>query len=138
MLIHFWWWEFALHNVARWNFAMYFLVILYAVVLYLICALLFPDHIAEYRDYEHYFMSRRKWFFGLLAFSFILDVGDTALKGTDYLLSFAIEYPIRIGVYVILCIAAMFTANRRFHQTFVVASLIYQISFIARFYPVAG
>jgi hypothetical protein len=32
----------------------------------------------------HYFMSRRKWFFGLLAATFLLDLIDTRLKGGSY------------------------------------------------------
>ena len=38
-----WWWEFNLNTLDLWHFEDYLFVLLYAVVLYLCCALLFPD-----------------------------------------------------------------------------------------------
>lgn len=133
-LIHFWWWEFKLSMVQQWTFEAYLLVVLYAVVFFLLCSLLFPDQMDEYTGFQDYFMSRRKWFFGILAFSFILDIADTALKGMAYFNSLGVEYPIRSVVYISLCIAAMFVPNPRFHLGFVIASLVYQLSFILRLY----
>jgi hypothetical protein len=66
-LSHFWWWEFWLHAVAVWTYEFYFFLIAYTVLLYFLCALLFPDDVDEYGGYEEYFISRRKWFFGILA-----------------------------------------------------------------------
>ena len=42
-IIHFWWWEFRLSLVRQWTFAMYFFVILYAILYYFLCTLLFPS-----------------------------------------------------------------------------------------------
>lgn len=133
-LIHFWWWEFKLINIERWTFEAYVLIISYAIVFFLLCSLLFPDQIDEYTGYEEYFNSRRKWFFGIFASTFIIDLLDTSLKGAAYFQSLGIEYPIRNAVYVGLCVAAMLISNKKFHLGFVVASLIYQISFIVRLY----
>lgn len=47
-LIHFWWWQFELRNVANWNFELYFFVTFYATLYYLLCALLFPAKIDDY------------------------------------------------------------------------------------------
>ncbi len=133
-LIHFWWWEFKLSMVQQWTFEAYLLVVLYAVVFFLLCSLLFPDQMDDYTGFQDYFMSRRKWFFGILALSFILDIADTALKGMAYFNSLGLEYPIRSVVYIGLCVAAMFVSNPRFHLGFVTASLVYQLSFILRLY----
>jgi hypothetical protein len=133
-IIHFWWWEFRLTLVPQWTFAIYFFVILYAILFYFLCTLLFPSDLHDYSGYEDYFLSRRKWFFGILAATFVADIIDTNLKGSAYLHSFGIEYPIRIGVSLAVCIVAMFVRNRRVQLTLLALSLLYQVSFILRLY----
>ena len=59
-IIHFWWWEFRLSMVPQWTFANYFFVILYAILFYFLCTLLFPSDLKDYSGYEDYFLSRRK------------------------------------------------------------------------------
>jgi hypothetical protein len=80
-LVLFWWWEFALSRFTAWSFGVFLFLIAYSVVLFLLAALLFPDNIAEYAGYEDYFIKRRRWFFGLLASGFVLDVVDSVIKG---------------------------------------------------------
>jgi hypothetical protein len=75
----------------------------------------------------HYFMSRRKWFFGLLAATFLLDLIDTRLKGGSYFRSLGVQYPIRNLAYVALAGVAMFVENRRFHAVFVACALVYLV-----------
>ncbi len=134
MLVHFWWWEFWLSAIPMWTFGIYLFLIVYTIVLFLLCALLFPDDIAEYSGYRDYFMSRRQWFFGLLAVSYLLDLIDTLIKGRVHFEQFGPEYMIRIAAYVLLCLVAMQVSDRRFHVAFVVASLVYQVSFIFRLF----
>ncbi|HEX8797746.1 MAG TPA: hypothetical protein VF772_03995 [Terriglobales bacterium] len=47
-LIHFWWWEFRLRQVA-WTFPVYFFIALYATLIYVLCTLLFPDEMSDYK-----------------------------------------------------------------------------------------
>jgi hypothetical protein len=133
-IIHFWWWEFRLSLVSQWTFAIYFFVIFYAILFYFLCTLLFPSDLKDYAGYEDYFISRRKWFFGFLAATFVADVIDTSLKGSVYLHSFGLEYPIRIAGSLVLCGIAMFTTNRRLQLLLLAVSLLYQVSFILRLY----
>jgi hypothetical protein len=133
-IIHFWWWEFRLTLVPQWTFAIYFFVILYAILFYFLSTLLFPSDLQDYSSYEEYFLSRRKWFFGFLAATFVADIVDTNLKGSAYLHSFGVEYPIRIAVSLAVCLIAMLTKNRRAQLFLLAASLLYQISFIIRLY----
>lgn len=130
---HFWWWEFRLSGVA-WTFALYAFVVGYASLYYFLTCLLFPDDLADYAGFEDFFISRRKWFFGLLALTYVADILDTAIKGHAYVAHLGWEYPVRAGVYVALCVTAMITANRTFHAAFAVANLIYQVSYILRLY----
>ncbi len=134
MLVHFWWWEFGLFAIADWTFGKCLFLIFYAVVLFLICALLFPDSMQDYRGYEDFFYSRRGWFFGLLALTYLLDIADTLLKGEAHFARFGNEYLVRTPVFVALCLAAIWTSNRRFHALFVAAALVYQISWILRLF----
>jgi hypothetical protein len=134
MLIHFWWWEFRLTGLPQWNFAIYTFLVGFAIVLFLLCSLLYPDNIAEYSGFEEYFYSRRAWFFGLFALTFVFDFVDTALKGKEHLESFGTEYWVRAPVYVALSGVAMWTRNKAYHWTFAVANLVYQVSFVTRLF----
>lgn len=133
-LTHFWWWEFWLSAITDWTYEFYLFLIAYTVLLYFLCALLFPDDIDEYGGYEEYFISRRKWFFGLLALTFAFDLVDTLLKGAAHFERFGTEYLVRTPIAVALCAAAMIIANRTFHATFVAAMLAYQASWILRLF----
>ncbi|RFB78476.1 hypothetical protein [Methylovirgula sp. 4M-Z18] len=133
-LLHFLWWEIHLRDLVDIDFLVFAFVTFYGCLLFFLCTLLFPDTLAEYNGYEDYFLSRRRVFFGLLAFAYVIDIIDTALKGQSYFASLGLEYPIRNAVYVTLCIAAIFVASRRFHLVFASIGLIYQISWIVRAY----
>jgi len=130
---HFWWWEFRLAGVS-WTFALYVFIVAYASLYYFLTCLLWPDDLAEYAGFEEFFISRRKWFFGLLALSYVADVVDTLIKGHSYYAHLGWEYPLRCAAYLALCAVAMFTTNRKFHGAFAIANLVYQISFILRLY----
>lgn len=133
-LVHFWWWEFKLAYYQNWVFEVYLMLIVYAVDIFLLCALLFPDDMSEYSGFEDYFMSRRRWFFSLFAFSFVIDFWDTALKGMNYFHSLGWEYPVRNVTFIVMCIAAMFVTNRKAQLAFVSVALLYELSFIFRLY----
>ncbi len=138
VLIHFWWWEYKLRAISEWFFPQYFFIIMYIIVYYVLCALLFPGDLNDYKnDFENYFYSRKKWFFGVLAISFIADLIDTSLKGRDYLASFHWEYPLRTIVLVVLSLIAMRVNNKKFHGAMVIFFILYEIVFILRMYLVA-
>jgi hypothetical protein len=54
---------------------------------YFLSALLFPQDLDEYKGYQDYFLSRRRWFFGFAALTESLDVIDTLIKGEAHLRS---------------------------------------------------
>ncbi|OYX07972.1 MAG: hypothetical protein B7Z08_11470 [Sphingomonadales bacterium 32-68-7] len=136
-IMHFWWWEFALIRL-DWNFALFALVLFYAFLFFLLACLLFPDDIAEYKGFEDYFLSRRRWFFGLIALTQVADFLDTAAKGSSHLAALGPEYKIRLAVVILGCIVAGRSANRRLHLVFAAAFLAYTISWIVRVYWSAG
>lgn len=132
LLSHFWWWEFWLQAITDWTYEIYFFLISYTILLYFLCALLFPDNVDEYGGYEEYFLSRRKWFFGLLGVTFAFDFIDTLLKGAAHYERYGAEYLVRTPIAIGLCIAAMVIGNRRLHAALVIVSLIYEVSWILR------
>lgn len=134
MLVHFWWWQFGLYGIPTWTFGIYLFVLVYAVALFLLCAFLFPDSMQDYKSYKDFFYARRGWFFGLLAATYLLDVVDTLIKGEAHFARFGTEYLIRTPLFVVLCLVAMKTDDRRFHTAFVAFTLIYVVSWIVRLF----
>ena len=136
--VFWWWWEFKLDAVDTWTFELYLFVLFYAVIIYLMCALLFPSDLDDYAGYEDFFMSRRRWFLGLLATYFVIDFWDTWLKGGEHFASLGLEYPISSTTYVALCLVGIRSSSRRFHAAFAVAALLYQVSWALRYYGTIG
>ena len=133
-LILFWWWEFALFHLQYWTFGVAFFIIVYAIVLFMMAALLSPDNISEYDGYEDFFLKRRHWFFGLLAATFVLDTIDTIIKGGSHLARFDFSYFIQVPVGMVLCVIAWRSSDRRVHLLVVGLHIVYQLYLIARFF----
>lgn len=125
--IFWWWWEFAFEELKVWTFHLYLFVLIFAFIIYLLCALLFPSDLEGYSGYEQYFISRRFWFFGLLAVYFVVDIGDTLFKGMDYLVSLGPQYPASTVILVTGCMVAAYTAHRGFQAVFALVALGIQV-----------
>ena len=136
-LIFFWWWEFELYAFTDWSFGTFFFLIFYSITLFLLAALLFPDKIEDYDGYEDFFLKRRKWFFGVFALTFVLDVIDTLIKGAPYLDSVLdVSYLIQVPIGIALSLVAMATADRRYHLALVLMHLGYQAYWITQLFTI--
>lgn len=124
-----WWFEFQFSTVTTWTFPLYAFILLYAVLLYLLCALLFPIDLEGYDGFEDYFYSRRKWFFNLAIVIYLVDLLDTVSKGWAHFWSLGWHYPLSELLTPILFLIAIWTANRRYHATLAVLVLIDQSAF---------
>ncbi len=123
-----WWgWQIALGSVEVWSLGLYLYVTCYAVILYFICALLFPSDMGDYDGYRDYFLSMRRWFFGLLALAYVLDLGDTLLKGSDYFKSLGLSYPLIVILVLLGSVFAAFSRNEQFHRGFALVALGTQV-----------
>jgi hypothetical protein len=121
----FWWWfEFALASVEIWDLKLYLFVLAYAVVIYLMSALLFPGDLEGYAGFEDYFYRRRGWIFGCIAMYFLVDFADTWLKGPEYVAALGLQYPIGITVQIVLCGTGIYTRNRWFHGAYAIFSAV--------------
>src|SRR5262245_31446674 len=87
-VITFWWWEFNLSLIPRWNFGLYFFIVIYSSMYFFLSVLLFPEDLRGYQGYQDYFLSRRVWIFGFVALTLGLDLVDTWIKGNleEYLI----------------------------------------------------
>jgi hypothetical protein len=133
-VLHYWWWEFHLRELKDWSFAIYLFIIAYAVLIFMTCAMLFPDSMEGYSGYEDYFYSRKSWYFGLLTALFALDLVDTLLKGQQYYLHLGMAYAVRAVVFIVGCGIAIKTSNRRYHRLFSIGAIIYQFLYIFGLY----
>lgn len=109
-LVSFWWWEFKLDRVEiDWTLGVYLFIIFYAVLLYLLAVVLVPRDMDGVADSWEYFLASRRWFFGLLALIFLVDIPDTFLKGADW--GLRPLYVAQVALFFLIC--AVGAASRR-------------------------
>lgn len=129
----FWWWfEFMLRDIRVWTFAIYVFVLGYALITYMIAAVLFPKRLGDFESYQDYFLARRAWFFGLQIIALAIDPIDSALKGRAHLASLGIEYWVANGLSIVLFAIAIYTPRKSVQGAIAVLMLVYQISWVAR------
>lgn len=125
--VFWWWWEFELGAIKEWTFGVYLFVIFYAFLVFLMCSLLFPKDFSGYDGFKGYFYAKRAWFFGVLASTEIIGLGDTAIKGMTYFHGLGVQYVIALAATVTLSVVAIFTRNEKFHAVFAVVAISYLI-----------
>ena len=129
-VVHFWWFEFYLHELVLWKFEAYLFVIFFASLHFLACSMLFPDSMEGYSSYEDYFMSRRAWFFGILISIFVFDFLDTAMKGMAHFQTLGAEYPFRNLFLIALFGLGMYVRRQNIQLVVLALALVTQIAFI--------
>ena len=132
--VFWWWWQFRLRSVETWTFGIYLLVIAYAFLVYLVCAMLFPKDLEGYAGYREYFLSRRQWFFSLLLAWLGIDILDSWIKGAAHLASLGSEYFIASGVSAVLILLGFLTRREMIHAALAVTLLGYQVSWAFRLF----
>ena len=137
-MVFFWWWEFALAEIEVWLFQDYLFIVFYAVVLYLMSAMLFPSDLRDYDGFEDYFLSRRRWFFGLLAMTFVIDLYDTWLKGRDHFESLGTDYFVMSVFYLTVSAVAIASKRQVVHAVIAVLAFCYQVAWSFMFWGQQG
>lgn len=129
-----WWFEYGLHSVVQWTFQMYLFVMLYAFGVYFASALLFPRESSSAIAYDDYFISNRRWFLGLQIALQLLDLTDTALKGSEHFRSLGVEYPIAAGASVVIAGIGIATPRKDVQAFVALAFFIYHASWLPRLF----
>jgi len=137
-LVTFWWWEFRLIEVHRWTFETYLFVIVYCATWFLLCALLFPDDLREYGSYGNYLMQRRRWIFSVIAALTLLDLVDTAIKGSSRWKLLGTAYPLHAALMLAVAVLGWRLRSQRTQLRLVLATLAYQIGYFAVEYFTVG
>jgi len=131
-----WWWEFRLSQIVHWTFGLYVFILLYASMYYLLAVLLFPEDLGEYIDFQDYFLSRRKWFFGMAILTELMDVVDTWIKGDQHMSALGLEYAARIVFLIVLFAIGAGARSLVIQRILVVLALICEVIFFSRHYGV--
>jgi hypothetical protein len=124
MAIEYWWSEFDLVRIQPWHFELFVFVLGYAFMFYLMATMLIPTEIDEYDDYTDYFISRRWWFFALLALAAPVDWVDSRVKGIAYLKSLGPIYPFWLLVGIVVSAIGAWSRDRRVHTMLAIVYLI--------------
>lgn len=132
--LHFWWWEIRLSGIETWTVELYGFVVAYGLILYLLCAVIFPENLDEYDGYRDYYYVRRSWIFGMLALVYAVDIVDTMIKGQEYFDRLGAEFLVRNTLYIVAAVVAAITRRVWYHALFAIAGLAYQLSWIVRRY----
>lgn len=116
------------------DLSLYFFLALYAVLLFFLCVLFFPEEMADYNGFKDYFYSRRRWIFSLMIVLFIADLADTLIKGREYLHALGPLYYLRTAVCLLLSAVAVKTSDARFHAVFAMLATVLELAFILKAY----
>jgi hypothetical protein len=136
-MILFWWWEFRLVDILKnWTLWNYFLIICYAVVLFLLAALLIPKDWDKVDNLNAYFLSKRRWFYSVYMLGVIIDVMDSYTKGGwSYITGQGVlgwGYPI---VNIPVAIIGFRSRRIRTHTIMAIVSFVWQVIFGFEFSP---
>ena len=111
----FWWWEFQLDSM-EWNLTLYFVVIIYATLLFFATLILHPGNLDGFSSYREYYYSTRQWLFGLMIALLLWDTIDTLTKGADHVVEMGNVWLFgHIGQAATSAVAIV-TANETFHK----------------------
>ena len=125
--VFWWWWEFNLNELEVWTFGAYLLVILYAFLIFLMCALLSPVKVSGYDGFEDYYYTKRAWIFGTFLMMQFVDIGVGLIKGIDYFLELGALYYVGESLIIVFSAMAIVTRNKSFHAAFVLALLTFLV-----------
>ena len=136
-MILFWWWEFRLVDILKhWTLWNYFLIICYAVVLFLLAALLIPKDWDEVDNLNAYFLSKRRWFYSVYLLGVVIDVMDSYTKGGwTYILGQGVlgwGYPV---VNIPVAVIGFRSRCIRTHTIMGIVSFVWQVVFGFEFSP---
>jgi hypothetical protein len=102
------WWRGLQELSAQW----FFFLVTYAILQFLWAAMLYPSEFARSMDFQNYFFSNRRWFFGIQLAVVLTDIPETLVKGAAHLRAVPKEYPFLISALIAISIVAMLSSRR--------------------------
>jgi uncharacterized membrane protein len=81
-----------------------------------------------------YLHSRKNWFYGILACTFVAVVVNTLIKRKLIFLHFGWENTVRNALRCILCLVAIGINNKKYHAFLAIIFILYELSYILRLF----
>jgi len=126
-----WWSMFWWSGLEDWSAYHYLGITVYAIVMFLMSAMLYPYDMDDNIDIEAYFFKNRVWFFGLMTVAWLLDIPETMGKEITGLREMPPRYFIFVSSMIVLGIVGMVSSNRGVHRALPIAWLLLLASFIS-------
>jgi len=126
-----WWSMFWWSGLEDWSAYYYLGITLYAIVMFLMAAMLYPYDMHDDIDVEAYFFKNRTWFFSLMIIAWLLDIPETVGKEIVGLRETPPRYYIFVSTMIALAIVGIFSSNRSVHRALPIAWLLLIGSFIS-------
>jgi hypothetical protein len=114
------WWK-GLHD---WTFGWFFFISGYAIAVFMWAYVLYPAEFPAGVDFETYFYSNRRWFFGIQAVAVLWDIPETLQKAVMHLRPVPPQYMYLIGGLLTVSVVGLITDKRRVHAVLCIAWLL--------------
>ncbi len=130
VLVDSWWAAFSWHDVPGWSYRRTWFVMLNPLLVTMAAQLLPPDWEEKPLDFHKTYYRNHRLIFGLLAFYPLMDLLDSALKGTAHLKTLGAGYPATCIAMAVLCAGAALGKRRKIQFICCVGVLLCVLSFI--------
>lgn len=125
-----WWGMFWWRGLQDWSAEWFYFIALYSVTLFMWSYMLYPPEFKGGLNFEDFFNSNRRWFFGLQLAVVLLDIPETLAKESAHLRSVPVLYRAFIPTLIIISLVGFFAKGRRINATLCVAWLIALLGYI--------
>ena len=126
-----WWGMYWWRSLHEWTTGWFYFIAAYAIVIFDGASMLYPAEYPDGLDFEQYFFSNRRWFFGLQTAVCLMDIPETLEKGAAHLRAVPEQYSLLTAVLLAISLAGIFTSKPRVHAvlclTWTFATLGYSV-----------
>ena len=135
----YWWYQFTRGATDTWPFEAYLFMIPLPVLFYLQSVVLFPNRFDEVKDVGEYFLSIRRWFFGLALLAILIEGAEAVVvQSMDYLFALGAPYAVLTATNVTICVVGSVTRNMRIQGGMAVTLLALQVWQMFQAHPFLG
>ncbi len=120
------WWRGLQELSAQW----FFFLVAYAILQFMWAAMLYPPEFSRGLDFENYFLSNRRWFFGIQLAVVLTDIPETLVKAADHLRAVPKEYPVLISILFVVSVVAMLSSRRRIQGLLAITWLLVTLGYL--------
>ena len=124
-----WWGMYWWKHLSVWTVQAFAFLTSYAIVLFLLAAVLFPGEGGRPDPDRTAFERNRQWFFGLLLAAHLIDIPETAAKQVDGLRAVPLQYWIVAPAFIAIAVTGFITDERKVHLLLATAWLAVLVSY---------